>query len=137
MNPNIWGPHAWIFLHSIILSYPNCPTTEDKKNIKSFFMNLGNILPCHECRNNYKKHLQKYELTDEILSSKKKLILWLINIHNEVNLKTNKKIYSYEKAVERYTGGANKVNKLYKTLIIILVVILIVYLYYNKNLSSL
>ena len=37
MNPKIWGPHAWIFLHSITLNYPENPTPELKKNnIKDF-----------------------------------------------------------------------------------------------------
>ena len=32
MEPEIWGPHAWQFLHSITLSYPDNPTFEDKNN---------------------------------------------------------------------------------------------------------
>ena len=58
MNPKIWGKHAWIFLHSITLAYPNCPTDEEKNNTKNFFISLENILPCYECRRNYKKHLK-------------------------------------------------------------------------------
>ena len=33
MNPKFWGPHAWIFLHSITLNYPKEPSDEDKKII--------------------------------------------------------------------------------------------------------
>ena len=59
MNPGIWGPHCWIFLHSITLSYPNYPTFQDKQKTKDFFNNLGDILPCMECRRNYKKNITR------------------------------------------------------------------------------
>ena len=36
MEPEIWGPHAWQFLHSITLSYPDNPTLEDKNNHAQF-----------------------------------------------------------------------------------------------------
>ena len=31
-NPEIWGPGAWLFLHTITLNYPTNPTFEDKEN---------------------------------------------------------------------------------------------------------
>jgi len=30
LNPNIWGPKTWFFIDSIILSYPDNPSNEDK-----------------------------------------------------------------------------------------------------------
>jgi len=36
MRADIWGPHAWIFLHSISLEYPDNPTNIDKNNMKNF-----------------------------------------------------------------------------------------------------
>ena len=32
MEPKIWGEHAWIFLHTITLNYPEEPTFSDKYN---------------------------------------------------------------------------------------------------------
>ena len=46
MRPEIWGPHAWIFLHSVTLEYPDNPTDEDKQNMINFIDSLGNVLPC-------------------------------------------------------------------------------------------
>ena len=34
MEPNIWGPGAWTFLHSITLNYPNNPNIQTKKIYK-------------------------------------------------------------------------------------------------------
>ena len=40
MKPEVWGPHAWIFLHSITFNYPDNPTDDEKKHYKNFFENL-------------------------------------------------------------------------------------------------
>ena len=37
MDPEIWGPSTWIFLHTITLNYPNNPTIYDKQNYKNFY----------------------------------------------------------------------------------------------------
>ena len=30
LGPDVWGPHAWKFLHFVSLGYPDYPTNEDK-----------------------------------------------------------------------------------------------------------
>lgn len=99
MKPDVWGPHAWIFLHSITLEYPEYPTYEDKQNMRNFINALKHILPCQKCKINFGDHLQKYPLTDNILNSKSSLIKWLIDIHNSVNKLTHKKELTYEEAL--------------------------------------
>ena len=37
MDPEVWGPHGWYFLHSITLAYPDNPTDDDKTYHKNFF----------------------------------------------------------------------------------------------------
>ena len=54
MDPEIWGPHAWIFLHSVTLAYPENPTNIDKKNFELFFNSMQPIIPCQKCSNHYK-----------------------------------------------------------------------------------
>jgi glycosyltransferase involved in cell wall biosynthesis len=57
LNPKIWGPHAWFFLDSIILSLPNKLNNEQKIIYKNFFTSLQYILPCELCREHYKENL--------------------------------------------------------------------------------
>ena len=122
MNPSIWGPHAWIFLHSITLAYPDCPSNEDKKNIKDFFSALQNILPCPKCKLNYKHHITKYPLTNQILCSKKKLILWLIDVHNAVNKATDKKMLSHEMALKSMYDIYDQPSANYKVLCVSIII---------------
>ena len=53
MDPKIWGPGAWLFLHSVTLNYPNSPTQIDKKIYSDFFNLVGKVLPCSACKNHY------------------------------------------------------------------------------------
>lgn len=100
ISPAMWGIHGWKFVHHIALGYPNKPTENDKNNYKSFFLLLGNVLPCHICSDHYNEHLLIYPLDDKVLSTKTNLINWTIDMHNEVNKKHGKKIYSYVEALE-------------------------------------
>ena len=38
MEPNIWGPGAWTFLHSITFQYPENPTDLKNRNIILFLI---------------------------------------------------------------------------------------------------
>ena len=100
MGPDVWGPHGWKFLHFVTIGYPENPTENDKKRYKSFFSLLKHILPCNICSDNYKGHIEKYPLTDDILSDKSKFINWGIKMHNLVNIENNSKVYSDEEALK-------------------------------------
>ena len=127
MNPEVWGPGAWTFLHTVSFNYPTNPSDIQKRYYKDFFENLQNILPCPKCANHYSHNLNKYSL-DDALESKDKLINWLIDIHNEVNKKNNKKIYSYKEIIEIYDNLYNNNKKfnldLNKIMIILLLILL-------------
>lgn len=83
-NPKLWGPHAWKFLHMVALSYPTNPSREDKDAYKSFFLNLGKILPCHGCQVNFKDHVNKFDINN-YLDGPDSLFEWVMAINNEVS----------------------------------------------------
>ena len=105
MNQSIWGSHLWFFLHTTTFNYPINPTEDDKKNMYNFFMSLKPVLPCMYCRKNYDRNLKEYPIR---LNSRKDLICWLIDIHNEVNGKEGKRQYSYEEVINIYKKRLNK-----------------------------
>ena len=126
MDPNIWGPAAWKFLHSVTLAYPECPNDIDKTGMKNFFTNLKYVLPCNSCKNHFTDNLSKYPLTDDILCSKEKLVKWLIDIHNEVNKMNGKPIKSYIDMLSEFDNMYYNNRNIYYKYIIIMVIILIV-----------
>ena len=84
MNPSIWGPKAWFFLHSITFNYPEYPSESDKEIYNDFFESLSHILPCEKCKYHYKDSLVKYPIQ---LDTRDELIQWMIDIHNDVNIR--------------------------------------------------
>ena len=143
MDPEIWGPHAWIFLHSITVTYPENPTEEDKIKYKNFFNSLHEVLPCPGCAHNYQIHLKKYPLNDKILSNRKKLIIWLIDIHNEVNKINKKKTINYNEFVNIFNNkyvsknSNNITNKIIFIIPIIFVLFLLSIMLKNRKIKSL
>ena len=134
ITPEFWGPHGWIFLHSVTFNYPENPTQTDKLNYKSFFESLVNILPCEKCSSNYKDHIHKYPI-DNHLDSKTSLIQWLIDIHNITNIQLGKPTLSPLEEINEYKS---KINGEYPykyhcmIAVIIAMIILIGYLVINK-----
>ena len=153
-NSNIWGPKGWFFIDTIILSYPNNPTSNDKQIYKNFLYQLKDILPCESCRQHYSLNIKEIPLSSYYLSSRNNLIEWIIKIHNKVNILKNKKLINknefieyyknayncdidlYENNINNINNNKNNENKIldnkYITLILILVII-IIYLIYKKN----
>jgi hypothetical protein len=115
IDPTIWGPHLWKFMHYFTLSYPEEPTEEDKDNLYNFFNTIQTVLPCEKCRYNFKSHLEKTPLTEEILSNNINVIRWLFDIHNEVNKTTNKPVLSYDDFIKIYSTKSQEVQTLQET----------------------
>ena len=133
MNPKIWGPPGWIFLHSIAYGYPNDPTPDEKKAAINFFNSLGHMLPCKTCSELYKKDLVLFKKTNELkkaVENKTNLIKFINLIHNNVSKSLNKKQYSdieydnyYKNMYENKTANFN-----YILLLLIIFILTISYL---------
>jgi len=131
MRPDVWGPPAWIFLHSITLEYPDNPTKKDKQDMRNFFDSLGKVLPCHKCRNNFQMHFTKKPLTDGILCCKKNLVKWLIDIHNSVDMMNNKKAMTYEEALRQLLSCYERKSNYNMIIIYILILIIILFIFFT------
>ena len=102
MDPTVWGPHLWHFMHTISFNYH----PSNKEFYYIFFTNLSNVIPCDKCKTHYKEFLKNNNIRNS-LSSRDKLIQWVIDCHNNVNKKNKKKIWSKDEVIEYY-------NKLYE-----------------------
>ena len=127
-TPDFWGPHGWIFLHSITFNYPKNPTNNDKMKYKNFFESIGDILPCEKCSINYKEHIRNHPINNH-LNTKSQLIKWLIDIHNMTNQELNKPILSYEEVMYEYRSKIDN-KSIYSKCIYILVFIVFCCLIY-------
>lgn len=133
IKPEIWGPHAWNFLHRVGYTFPDNPTDQEVTAAYNFFSSLKYLLPCQKCRFNYSSHLENFPLTVHKIKTPGKLADWLVDIHNEVNIMTGKPIVSYEQARELYLPKQTESNGLSgKQILIILIIIVACVLIYIK-----
>lgn len=141
LNSNIWGSGAWVFLHSITLTYPNNPTERDKQTYKSFFETLGYLLPCNQCANHYNDYIKSNPIDQSVLENKESITRWLYNLHNNVNHILNKKKIDFDDFVDNYynmySNNSNidikKNDIIYYVLILIIVIGIIgIFIYKNK-----
>jgi hypothetical protein len=99
----IWGPSAWHFIHTMSFNYPVNPTVADKKNYRTYILNLVNVLPCGKCRNNLRENFKKLPLTRNHMHSRDTFSRYIYDLHELVNHMLGKKSgLSYEQVKERY-----------------------------------
>ena len=78
LSPKVWGPHAWFFLDSIVISIDN----ENIADYKAFFEHIQKVLPCAGCRTHYGEYLEQNPLTN--IKTKDEFLIWIHNLHNLV-----------------------------------------------------
>jgi hypothetical protein len=108
-DPKPWGAHLWLFLHYSAANYPDRPTWSQKQAMKNWLITLPVTIPCADCSHHYNQYINEYrERMDDICSSKQNLTRFLVDIHNRVNARTGKPLWTYEQALRAYESGAKK-----------------------------
>jgi len=141
LNPDIWGPHYWFFLHTITLCYPRHPNAVTKKKYYDFISNLPLFIPIENIASDFSKLLDSYPVTP-YLDSRESFVNWLHFIHNKINEKLGKPKVTlsefYTQYYDEYKPKDIKIQneskwkqKLIYTIVIVMVFFLILYLY-NK-----
>jgi len=89
LDPKIWGPHYWFFIHTVAMTYPHHPNTITKKKYYEFVQNLPLFLPVQEISSEFSKLIDKYPITP-YLDNRDSFIRWTHFIHNKINQKLEK-----------------------------------------------
>ena len=113
MQQNCMGTLClWKSIHHIALGYPDNPTELDRRNYSNYYMNFEHVLPCAECRNHYKRHIQKMPI-EESLGSKKDIFRWTVDLHNVVNKSLGKPLVSFDDAWLLYHSSNKETPTIY------------------------
>jgi hypothetical protein len=89
LDPSVWGPHYWFFLHTLAMTYPHHPNAVTKKKYYEFIQNLPLFLPVEEISSEFSKLLDKYPIAP-YLDNRESLVRWFHFIHNKINQKLEK-----------------------------------------------
>ena len=101
LDPSIWGPHFWFFIHTIIISYPHHPNDVTKKKYYDFIMNLPTFIPNETIGNNFSELLNQYPITP-YLDNRESFVKWAHFIHNKINEKLEKPKITLEEFYIQY-----------------------------------
>ena len=117
LDPKIWGPHYWFFIHTVAMTYPIRPNAVTKKKYYEFIQNLPLFIPVESISGEFSKLIDKYPVTP-YLDNRESLIRWTHFIHNKMNQKLEKPQISlsefYIKYYEEYKSQNVKMVEYYK-----------------------
>ena len=63
LDPTVWGPHYWFFLHTITLTYPLNPNTITKKKYYELIHNFHMLIPIENIASYFSKLIVEYPVT--------------------------------------------------------------------------
>ena len=141
LDPAVWGPHFWFFLHTLAISYPHHPNSVTKKKYYELIQNLPLFIPIESIGNDFLKLLDEYPVT-AYLDNRESFVKWMHFIHNKINEKLEKPKITlnefYFRYYDEYKPKDIKMKEYYRwkekiiyTLVVMGATGLIVYLY-NK-----
>jgi len=141
LEPGVWGPHFWFFLHTIALNYPKYPNAVTKKKYYDLIQNFHLFIPVENHANDFIKLLNMYPIS-AYLDNRDSFIRWVHFIHNKINEKLERPKISltdfYTKYYDLYKSDVEKHGEYYKLksrlidLFVLLCLVGIIYYLYDK-----
>jgi hypothetical protein len=117
LDPNVWGPHYWFFLHTISMTYPHHPNAVTKKKYYEFIQNLPIFIPVETMSGEFSKLIDQYPVTP-YLDNRESFIRWVWFIHNKINQKLEKPTITlsefHVKYYDAYKADRVKLSEYYK-----------------------
>ena len=101
LDPNVWGPHYWFFLHTIALNYPRYPNSVTKRKYYDLVQNLPLFFPLEPIGDNFMKLLDKYPVTP-YLSSRMSFMKWIHFIFNKIQEQLEQPVEDFYESLEKY-----------------------------------
>ena len=101
LDPKIWGPHYWFFLHTVALNYPLYPNEISKKKYYDFIENFSLFIPIPDIANSFSNILDEFPVTP-YLDSRESFIKWVHFIHSKINIKLNLPEKTLEESLKNY-----------------------------------
>jgi hypothetical protein len=137
LDPKVWGPHYWFFLHTLAMTYPHHPNGVTKKKYYEFIQNLPLFLPVEQISGEFSKIIEKYPIAP-YLDNRESFVRWMHFIHNKINEKLEKPTITlntfYLNYYDAYKTKDEKLMQYYnirgKVLYFAVIILLVIFIYY-------
>ncbi len=93
--PPLFGPKVWDTMMTFALNYPDKPTEKQQETMSKWLQTTMELLPCTSCSIHASQYVIKF-IPD--VSSKDKLVEYIVTFHNYVNLSLGKTAYTVTEA---------------------------------------
>ena len=110
LDPKIWGPHYWFFLHTLAMTYPHHPNAVTKKKYYEFIQNLPLFIPVEEISKEFEKLIDQYPITP-YLDNRDSFVRWTHFVHNKINEKLEKPSISLNDFFVQYYNSYKSQNE--------------------------
>lgn len=101
LDPTVWGPHYWFFLHTVAYTYPEHPTNVTKRKYYDLVQNMPLFLPDERMGDQFAAFLDKYPVSP-YLDTRESFMRWVHFIHNKFNDHLGKEPLSIYAALDAY-----------------------------------
>lgn len=115
-SPCVWGPTMWKVLHTLA-EFTNTPGVPPISREWRILLNsLSTCMPCPECAKHYQKWCEENPISDPI--SRVDIRLWLMNLHNRINVADGKGVFTEDRLSTIYGGDKYTVLTALRPLVI-------------------
>jgi len=89
LDPKVWGPHYWFFLHTVAMTYPHYPNAVTKKKYYEFIQNIPLFIPVEQISKEFSNIIENYPISP-YLDNRDSFVRWVHFVHNKINEKLEK-----------------------------------------------
>ncbi|KAF1982379.1 hypothetical protein K402DRAFT_397645 [Aulographum hederae CBS 113979] len=102
------GRAAWKLFHTTFARFPDKPTKDESRALKSYIHLFQRLYPCGECATHFGELLQKYPPQ---VSSRSSAAAWGCHVHNKVNERLKKELFDCSNIGDFYDCGCAEDEK--------------------------
>lgn len=100
-----WGKAGWLFITACAFTYPQSPTTEQKRQMHQFLISVGQVMPCGVCRKHFTGATNKL---GSALDGRMNLLRWVCNTRNDINRRNGKPAVSFDDMYRECVTGCQQ-----------------------------
>ena len=104
LDPLVWGPPFWFFLHTLTLGYPEYPNDVTKRKYYDLIQNIPLFVPNAEMGGHFAHLLDIYPVSPYLVS-RDSFVRWMIHIHNRMNRHLGKEEMELLEAMDQYMSA--------------------------------
>lgn len=104
-SPEVWGESFWFVVHLGSLNAPDVIPPEKQEKYWNFIDGLPEMLACQKCAHHARAWVEQHRpQKDKIVATRKALVQFYVDMHNDVNQRNKQPLLSVEEVERKFAG---------------------------------